>query len=639
MNFTGDLLLCSCEHNENSSHDESSLCQRNVGDLPYVAIKWVILNCTSDTELATLSNVSKRWRRIVTKEIISFVTSVTDCGVDKSSVTDNAIDNEQSAPSSPSSFNKKLKNLATSPLFSLILPSMLIEKIKLDSMNLTDTKQSHLRVNQDLRKDSIQGRFCLAWFHPAGIQLADLSASKKFSNKNWHERMIPCIPPEQILSNTSSANDACVLEWRGYTNAEEILRPFLYCKMFIQNLLLLATAPGMNSSNEDANTLDQTVDCNYAVRGAAVAKPRHSGRRPRKSTNGMSIEIPHENCPRVVLERQHSATKALERHLAVQFLSHDRSRAVCMNTGPWKCGEVDQPVTAFLVGIATEDGVFFSGLSRRFSLGHLYPDIARNGEIESSNICISTETMCIPPTSPNSASQYVERLRLASDLDNSAGVCASDGICSTQLFCSDSSDEGAYLSSNASTSPMSDAVEDEIFRGRTGPGMWHCYTAVFDGKNSMIRVDGLSESLGGSRQHSCGNGVLDGLTIGSDHKFHLSLCFGDGSDGEGEGAISELAIFKGRLPIEDILSIEKHLMNKHGISKASEKSWAEDEMRRKVHALITQPSPWTDGGPPIPLRFAAQHPLVAWFKTNSVTGNQIAIKRIGCRSTAQSSDW
>ena len=233
MSFTCDLLLCSCELNENSCHDES-LCKRNVGDLPYVAIKWVILNCTSDTELATLSNVSKRWRRIVTKEIISFVTSITDCGADQSSVTDNAIDNEKIAASSPSSFNKTLKNLATLPLFSLILPSMLIERLKLDSMNVADTKQSHLRVHQDFRKDSIQDRFCLAWFHPAGIQLADLSASKKFSNKNWHERIIPCIPPEQILSNTSSANDSCVLEWRGYRNAEEILRPFLYCKLFIQ---------------------------------------------------------------------------------------------------------------------------------------------------------------------------------------------------------------------------------------------------------------------------------------------------------------------------------------------------------------------------------------------------------------------
>lgn len=397
---------------------------------------------------------------------------------------------------------------------------------------------------------------------------------------------------------------------------------------------------GQNSESILSNAADQGLSCNYAVRGATVAKPWFI-RRNKKLANRISVENLREHSPRIVLERQHSGSKTVERQLAVQFLSYDRSRAVCMNAGPWQCGEVDQPITVFVVGIATEDGVFFSGLNRRFLLGHMYPDTAQSAATEMSNICICTESTCANPTiSPDSASNFIERLRLESDVDSS-GVCTSNRLCSTQLFgSSDSSDdEGAYLSSNASTPPMSDAAEDEIFRGRTGPGKWHCYTAVFDGKNSTIRVDGLSEARLGSMQQSCGNGSLDGLTIGSDHRFHLSLCFGDGSEGEGEGAISELAIFKGRLPIEDILSVECYLMNKHGIRKADEKVWTEDEMRRRIHALILQPPPWPKEGAPIPLRLAAQHPSVAWFKVNPVTGNQIAVKRIGCRSTAQSSDW
>jgi len=310
-----------------------------------------------------------------------------------------------------------------------------------------------------------------------------------------------------------------------------------------------------------------------------------------------------------------------------------------MKTAPWKCGAVDEPITVFLVGIATEDGVFISGLNGRFALGHMYPHTKRNRTTDLSNVCISTETTFFEPKSLNSASQYRERLRVASDMDNSTGICVSDGICSTQIFCSDSSDEGEYLSSNASTSPMSDASEEEIFRGRTGPGMWHCYTAVFDGKNSEIRVDGISETNMGALHQSCGNGSLDGLTIGSDHKFHMSLCFGEGSAGEGEGAISEIAMFKGHLPDEDIVSIERYLMEKHGIPKATEHSWVEDEMRRRIHALIVQSPPWPVEGTPIPLRVAAEHPSVAWFKVNPVTGNKIAVKRIGCRSTAESSDW
>jgi hypothetical protein len=381
------------------------------------------------------------------------------------------------------------------------------------------------------------------------------------------------------------------------------------------------------------------LDCSYAVRGATVAQPWII-RRSKKLANRISTENLREYSPRIVLKRQHSYSATAQRQLAVQFLSYDRSRAVCMNTGTWKCGEVDQPITVFLVGIATEDGVFLSGLNRRFLLGHTYPDTTQCLDTEMSNVCICTDSS-VPTSSTNtgSASKFIESLRLDSDLD-SHGVCAPERLCSSQLFGSDSSDdEGEYLSSNASTPPMSDAAEDEIFRGRTGPGRWHCYTAIFDGKDSMVRVDGFSESQPGSHQQSCGNGSLDGLTIGSDHTFHLSLCFGGGSEGEGEGAISELAIFKGRLPIEDIVTIETHLMKKHGISKANESSCAEDEMRRKIHALITQPPPWSNECAPTPLRLAAQHPSVAWVKVNPVTGNPIAVKRIGCKSTALSSDW
>ena len=151
----------------------------------------------------------------------------------------------------------------------------------------------------------------------------------------------------------------------------------------------------------------------------------------------------------------------------------------------------------FLVGIATEDACFFSGLNREFELGHL--------PIESdwSPICMTT-----------------------------------DG-----RFC----------------------------RGRTMPGLWHCYVAVFDGGRSTVWVDGREE-ITPNDAHSCGYGLLDGITIGSDHGFDMSLGLGLGEEGEGEGAISELIIFKGRLPNSDINTMEDYLMTKHGISNCSDLS-------------------------------------------------------------------
>eukprot|EP00560_Eucampia_antarctica_P009658 CAMPEP_0197830664 /NCGR_PEP_ID=MMETSP1437-20131217/7284_1 /TAXON_ID=49252 ORGANISM="Eucampia antarctica, Strain CCMP1452" /NCGR_SAMPLE_ID=MMETSP1437 /ASSEMBLY_ACC=CAM_ASM_001096 /LENGTH=85 /DNA_ID=CAMNT_0043433207 /DNA_START=42 /DNA_END=296 /DNA_ORIENTATION=+ len=39
-----------------------------------------------------------------------------------------------------------------------------------------------------------------------------------------------------------------------------------------------------------------------------------------------------------------------------------------------------------------------------------------------------------------------------------------------------------------------DVQEEHILRGKLGPGHWHCYTAIFDEKNSVIRIDGRNET-------------------------------------------------------------------------------------------------------------------------------------------------
>ena len=59
--------------------------------------------------------------------------------------------------------------------------------------------------------------------------------------------------------------------------------------------------------------------------------------------------------------------------------------------------------------------------------------------------------------------------------------------------------------------------------------------------------------------------MLDGLTIGSDHCFGMSLCCGNGSGGEGEGAIAEIAVFHGRLDLLDLQVLERQMMKRHGI--------------------------------------------------------------------------
>jgi hypothetical protein len=220
-----------------------------------------------------------------------------------------------------------------------------------------------------------------------------------------------------------------------------------------------------------------------------------------------------------------------------------------------------------------------------------------------------------------------------------------------------------------------DPSEDCIHRGTIGPGLWHCYVAVFDGRSSFIRVDGEEEPQQTSQHQDVepglndsddpnnagrlvGSGVLDGLTIGSDHHFDMSLCYGEIDGDCGQGAISELAVFKGRMHLSDITKIESYLMKKHGIpSVQSQKEfvavenesrskpicigdqWEEDEWRRQAHALISQRPPWDLDGEPVPLRVAANHNSVAWQRVDEITGTPLRVSRIGHKNGNGSSDW
>mmetsp|Transcript_35036 Transcript_35036/g.84790 ORF Transcript_35036/g.84790 Transcript_35036/m.84790 type:complete len:263 (+) Transcript_35036:5706-6494(+) len=233
-------------------------------------------------------------------------------------------------------------------------------------------------------------------------------------------------------------------------------------------------------------------------------------------------------------------------------------------------------------------------------------------------------------------------------------------------------------------------------RGRIGPGSWHCYVGVFDGKDSTIRIDGIVEQTVWDTVSPLADGsiaILDGLTIGSDHSFDMSLCFGNGSDGEGEGAIAELAMFKGRMELADIERIETHMMNKYGLARppddVSGKEVTQDyEYTRRAHALLAksyapkeqqqqqqQPSTprallykrdsstnmdmdvdvgqdeednnnntdmeatatATTGN--IPLKYMTKLRQVAWQQSSAVTGQKFSVERIGAKNTnAFSSD-
>jgi hypothetical protein len=302
------------------------------------------------------------------------------------------------------------------------------------------------------------------------------------------------------------------------------------------------------------------------------------------------------------------------------------------------------PLTVFCVAIATEDGCFFSGLREKLELGHMYPT-ARNADVndDRSPICLNAN--------------YWERGVSSSRDDRSqrnnslvVDTCL-DSHCNSYNPLNNDGTDGDSLSSDDDDDSDGESSADAV-RGQLGPGTWHCYVAIFDGNQSSIRIDGEDESTThASAIPPSFRACLDGITIGSDHSFDMSLCFGQGSDGEGEGAISELAFFKGRLNDKDITSLESHLMTKHGIplpaTLSRDKRINKDYLSRLAHKLMDESPACAkrnrDCGKdhvPIPLRYMTELRQVAWQQRNKVTGERLSIKRIGNRLRNGSvSEW
>jgi len=431
-----------------------------------------------------------------------------------------------------------------------------------------------------------------------------------------------------------------------------------------------------------------------------------------------------QKLPRVVLSTPNTSAlgsrnviplKLRKRQKSVQFLNANGSRAVRMQTLPFECGPLTMPFTVFCVGIATEDGVFLSGLKKRFELGHLYPQNKVDEITEMSSVCIAfddSETMHKNNHNDDEEQEQERETAMGSSLSNRSSDVYHEALGgydrrnNIDNYGSSSGDEtddddDAIGISGSFDEDDEDDIDSQpplVCRGKTGPGLYHCYTAIFDGDQSVIRVDGAIEFDGSTIKKQSDNSssarflsfgeqnssssssllppssssppMLDGLTIGSDHRFDMSLCFGEGDPGEGEGAISELAVFKGRLPDIDLATIEKHMMKKHGIYRApstptSEPNaandtskqdtdirntptnttttiispWHEDEWRRQAHALIVQPYPYVLSGKNVPLRFLSNHRSVAWHRSCDVTGTALRVSRIGSKLSNGSSDW
>ena len=610
--------------------------------LPRHALRWIIENSVcSDTQLAVFSNVCSSWRKWVLEFLLEM--------------------------SSNDSFNASVAEL---PVYSLLLPSMMRAFVEQPQM-----KRHGISTTSD--------HFCVAWFASEGIQ--ELSWSQLQNEDAILERIIleaqdsaasRDLTHDLLDTNHSESEDECTSnsqnhsrvpisttqrleeqalrsahqtsfqwqrkgriatlsnEWRGYRAPYEVLHPFGYSATFVEEVF-------KKLSEDRRTTIPATVEsasndysrASFAVRGATVARPEsycmcidHIDEAFGNQQQRLQRLRDRKDLRRTVLPR---VIRRVDHPPAVQFLNVDKSSAVTLMTPSLACGILKEPFTIFLVGIATEDGCFLSGLRHRFEIGHLYPRDKMAEITDSSGICVFIEDW-----SPVADVENMEDDGEPADNENEEMWDEDDLLRESQINCR------CVFNGITEKLPEMDDPDDEdlgrLARGLLGPGTWHCYTVIVDETETVIRIDGVQEPMEvhQKRQFSA---LLDGLTLGSDHCFGTSLCCGQGSPGEGEGALAEVAVFCGRMDICDVTKLEAHLMRKHRIAPQTKDPWLDDDLYRQARAmfqLVGNPR-----GNRVPLQFFTKSPNVAWKLYHPVTEQIIKRERIGARNDESSSEW
>mmetsp|Transcript_13388 Transcript_13388/g.37702 ORF Transcript_13388/g.37702 Transcript_13388/m.37702 type:complete len:703 (-) Transcript_13388:226-2334(-) len=685
--------------------------------VPSVALRWIVSNTFTNVELAVLSNVSRGWREIVAQCIVDVASQEGDEAEPSAPQTFTRLllpsiirefhsSREDIRTMSSKSEEEKNEVEQRQQDETYCVAWFHPDGMKFEQLSIVKPSPDSFG-GQPPEDGAPPSSETLVTTKTSIGEGTDPSANNhKFlftkNNSRLDQTSAALTRPESCPASENIVDwgTSVLYQWNGYSEAIDVLSPFGYSRSFLRRILektqgkFIGSSTSQQSSGSDNKSdaigTDKAVRlppsspwvyptrCNssfssYAVRGAVYARPEgychcwdtdsfdtsHSKdetwMRKRKQRKRV---IQRQLLPKILWSKHDNVdTKEAGGILrpCIQFLNVDSANAVRLFTPKFK-KPVSTPMTVFCVAIATEDGCFFSGLEQQFEMGHMHPT-KDTTEInnERSPICLNAEYTGRKVRTIKSEEKESDYAREGC-LDPSCG-CYFPPTNDDEYKEDDFADFLQSTNEEFNDGSMNDDDDDEcahIVRGRFGPGMWHCYAAIFDGERSVIRIDGVEESIDVAPEippsfQAC----LDGITIGSDHAYDMTLCFGEGSDGEGEGAISELVFFKGRLQAEDIESLESHLMAKHGISipfKSRNERVNDDYYSRLAHSLMNEaPSTGVNRkrkqgedvkARSVPLRYMTKLRQVAWEQNDKVTGRPRSIRRIGASLRKGSvSEW
>lgn len=198
-------------------------------DAQKIAVKWCLHNtCTSNSELATLSNVCKQWREIATDAIASEAIDV--------SWGEGSMENNSIAPSTKTSFIRQL--MITDMARELVARKQQNEQAKIKGSD-ADKDLTNKTSSTTIRSQA-ESNFCLAWFAPSGIQTLSVSLDDDdYDDYDDAEASGGRGRKPVSVNAKSSQKVTCCSEWRGYRLANEVLVPFGYSTNFISVSIIL----------------------------------------------------------------------------------------------------------------------------------------------------------------------------------------------------------------------------------------------------------------------------------------------------------------------------------------------------------------------------------------------------------------
>lgn len=162
-----------------------SITKNNDNNPPNVAVRWMIQHTSSNVELATVSNVCRRWREIASKTILEelLLDTVSGAVVEVEEEDNNKNNDESDVQTKTKEKNTMARNNtghSPSYLSSLLLPSTAALLASYTQYH----QQQRAPMKIDTKREETNETYCVAWFHPDGIEFKQLALDGNDNDEN-----------------------------------------------------------------------------------------------------------------------------------------------------------------------------------------------------------------------------------------------------------------------------------------------------------------------------------------------------------------------------------------------------------------------------------------------------------------------